>query len=86
MAYNLDYLLDNLHKMNFTIIVAEMIIGYMVIVGIYSVFTYIRHFSRYEKAKKSVKEYYTKLGELAKAYGESDQDQGLTEPAGGKNR
>ena len=74
VAYNLDYLLDNLHKVNFTIVVAEVIIGYLIVVAAYSVLTYISHYSRYEKAKKSVKKYYANLEELTKVYDESDQD------------
>ena len=73
VAYNLDFLLDNLHKLNFSFVIFEIAIGYVAIVLIYSIITYVKRFSQYRKAKKSVQEYYSKLTELMQLYGESDR-------------
>lgn len=70
IAYNLDFLLDNVHKMDFRFVIFEFAIGYVVIVLIYSIITYVQSFSRYAKAKKRVKAYDLDLEHLAKAYGE----------------
>ena len=86
VAYNLDFLLDNLHKLNFSLIILEIAIGYIVIVLVYSIITYVMRFSRYLKAKKSVQEYYTKLNELMQLYGESNPSPKLPKMLGGYNR
>ena len=77
IAYNLDFLLDNLHKLNFSFVIVEVVAGYIVVVVIYSAITYAMRFSRYLKAKKSVQEYYDKLDELVQLYGKSNRKAGL---------
>ena len=72
VAYNLDFLLDNVHKMDFSFIIFEFVIGYAVIVLIYSIITYTLGFSRYAKAKKRVNGYDTALEHLASVYGEDE--------------
>jgi len=83
IAYNLDFLLDNLHKLNFSFIIVEMVVGYIVVVVIYSTITYTMRFSRYLKAKKSVQEYYDKLNELMQLYGKSNRKTDLPRMMGG---
>ena len=84
VAYNLDFLLDNLHKINFSIVIFEVAFGYVAIVLIYSIITYLIKFSRYKKAKKSVQGYYDSLGELMQFYGGNNQKNELPKAAGGK--
>jgi hypothetical protein len=86
VAYNLDFLLDNLHKLNFGYVIFEVIIGYAVIVVIYSVITYIMRYACYEKAQQSVKGYQAKLGDLMELYGEPDTRDDSSRPAGGEGR
>jgi len=86
VAYNLDFLLDNLHKLNFGYVIFEVIIGYAVIVVIYSVITYIMRHSRYEKAQQSVKGYQAKLGDLMELYGEPDTRDDSSRLVGGEDR
>ena len=83
IAYNLDFLLDNLHKLNFSFVIVEVVAGYIVVVVIYSAITYAMRFSRYLKAKKSVQEYYGKLDELVQLYGKSNRKAGLPRMKGG---
>lgn len=68
IAYNLDFLLDNLHKLNFSFVIVEIAAGYIVIVLIYSTITYAMRFSRYLRAKKSVQRYYEELDQLTHFY------------------
>ena len=48
----------------------QILIAYVVFVGIYAVITYIIYAYRYTKAKKSLKKYYTHLTELSGFYDE----------------
>jgi len=85
VVYNLDFLLDNLHKLNFSFIALEVVIGYVIVILIYSIITYVMRFSRYLKAKKSVQEYYMGLSELLNLYGEPEQDSELPKMLRGQN-
>lgn len=86
IVYNLDFVLDNLHKMDLSIIIWEFVVGYILILVLYSILTYVKRFSRYQKAKKNVKIYYQRLGQLAEIYGEKDQKIKNKELLGGKRR
>ena len=86
VAYNLDFLLDNLHKLDFSFIIFEVVIGYVVVVLFYSVITYVMKFSQYRKAKRSVQEYYAKLNELMQLYGEDNHKSELPKMMGGQSR
>ena len=66
-AYNLEYLLDNVHKMDL----------------ISSVLTYIQYTVKYHKAKKSVKQYYTQLTKLEKIYTREEKKFAGREMSGG---
>ena len=63
-----EYLMENIHKMNLVSMGIYIIVGYAVVLVVYSVLTYIQYSVRYYKAKKSVREYYTQLTELSKIY------------------
>ena len=72
-AYNLEYLLDNVHKMDLISLGITALIGYAVILGVYSVLTYIQYTVKYHKAKKSVKQYYSQLTRLEKIYNHEEK-------------
>lgn len=84
IAYNLDFLLDNLHKINFSFVIFEVALGYVAIILIYSIIVYLIKYARYKKAKKSVQEYYDRLDELTQLYGETNQKIELPKMMGGK--
>lgn len=63
-----EYLMENIHKMNLVSMGIYIIVGYAVVLVVYSVLTYIQYSVRYYKAKKSVREYYSQLTELSKIY------------------
>ena len=67
-AYFGEYLMENIHKMNLVSMGIYIIVGYAVVLVVYSVLTYIQYSVRYYKAKKSVREYYSQLTELSKIY------------------
>ena len=72
-AYNLEYLLDNIHKMNLITLGIGVLAGYLVILVFYSVLTYIQYTVKYHRAKKSVKEYYSELTRLEKIYSREEK-------------
>ena len=37
IAYNMEYLLDNLHKVNMSVVILEFVIGYLLFLTLYSV-------------------------------------------------
>ena len=63
-----NFFVDNIHKMDLLEIGKQVGIGYLIVVGVYSVLTYLVYSVRYFKAKKSVKGYYTDLTKLEKLY------------------
>ena len=67
-AYNLEYLLDNVHKMDLISLGIVVLAGYIGVLAVYSVLTYIQYTVKYHNAKKSVKQYYTQLTRLEKIY------------------
>ena len=66
VGYYSDYLMDYIYKMDLQLVVVALIAGYVAVLAVYSVVTYVVYSVRYARAKKSVKSYYLKLGELEK--------------------
>lgn len=71
--YYLDELLETIHKMNLIRLGAKIIIGYIVLLILYSVIVYVIQTVRYSRAKKSIKNYYMQLGKLAKIYAKEEK-------------
>ena len=63
-----EYLLENIHKMNLIAMGIYLVIGYVVVLVVYSLMTYIQY-----SAKKSVRQYYSELTELSKIYAREDK-------------
>ena len=82
-AYNLEYLLDNVHKMDLISLGVVALGGYIGILVLYSVLTYIQYTVKYHKAKKSVKQYYSQLTKLEKIYTREEKKFAGREMSGG---
>ena len=82
-AYNLEYLLENVHKMDLISLGVVVLGGYIGILVLYSVLTYIQYTVKYHKAKKSVKQYYTQLTKLEKIYTREEKKFAGREMSGG---
>ena len=78
-AYNLD----NVHKMDLISLGVVVLGGYIGILVLYSVLTYIQYTVKYHKAKKSVKQYYTQLTKLEKIYTREEKKFAGREMSGG---
>ena len=72
-AYFGEYLIDNIHKMNLVMLGAYVVAGYVAVLVLYSVLTYVQYTVKYSRAKKSVKVYYEMLTQLSKIYGREEK-------------
>lgn len=75
-----DYLMENIHKMDIMEIGIDIVLGYAIVLLIYTVLTYIQYSIKYHIAKKSVRGYYEELTRLEKMYNREER-----KPAGYRN-
>ena len=64
VAGNLEYLLNNIDSFNLKVLGSWLLIGYILFVGIYLAIAYISSLVRYNRARRNVQEYLTKLRRL----------------------
>lgn len=76
VVYYSDYLLDHVYEMDLVGLGARLLLGYLIFLVLYSLLTYIQYAVRYRRAKKSVKDYYVNLSELARMYDREDKRNG----------
>lgn len=67
-VYYFEYLMEELHHLNLPVLIAEILLGYAIVLVVYMVITYIICSVRYERTKKSVHSYNQELGKLEKQY------------------
>ena len=82
-ANNLEYLLDNVHKMDLVSLGVVVLAGYVGTLVVYTLLTYIQYTVKYHRAKKSVKEYYSQLTRLEKIYNREEKKFAGREMSGG---
>lgn len=82
-AYFGEYLVDNIHKMNLVALGIEAVVGYIVVLVLFSVLTYIQYSVKYYRAKKSVKTYYEDLTRLNKIYNREEKKKSVRGVSGG---
>ena len=75
-GYRSDYLMNNLHWMNLPLLVVAALGGYIILLVVYSVLTYIYCTVKYAKAQKGIQEYYKALGQLKKIYDREERRNG----------
>ena len=68
--YEFESVMKEIYQVDLLATGKQILIAYVVFVGIYAVITYIIYAYRYTKAKKSLKKYYTHLTELSGFYDE----------------
>lgn len=73
VGYQVEYLLDNIHKMDLVSLGAWIVVGYAAFIVLYSVITYIFFSVKYALAKKNVRSYYSELNKLTKMYEKQDE-------------
>ena len=66
--YNFEELMQDVYKMDLLGFGKSIIILYLCVVGAYGVISYVIFASKYNKAKKNLKNYYSNLKKLASMY------------------
>ena len=69
--------------MNLVMVGVYIVIGYLVVLVVYSILTYVQYSVQYYRAKKSVREYYGQLTELNKIYAREEKKSSGRGTAGG---
>lgn len=85
-AYFSEYLMDNVNKINLVAVGIYIVVGYLIVLIVYSVLTYIQYSVKYYRAKKSVREYYQDLTKLEKIYGREEKRMPVRRNAGGNKK
>ena len=75
-GYKSEYLMNNIHRMNLTLLVVGALGGYIILLVVYSVLTYIYCTVKYAKAQKGIQEYYKGLGQIKKIYDREEKRNG----------
>ena len=71
---SMDFLMDNLGRINYRILGAEIVIGYIIFVGFYLGVTYIVWSVRYHNAKKMKRIYEENIRKIDKIYQREDRE------------
>ena len=69
--------------MNLMEIGIDILLGYAIVMAVYTVLTYIQYSVRYHLAKKSVRGYYEELTRLEKMYNREEKKPSGTRSTGG---
>ena len=72
--YHMDFLLNNLNQLKIGPLAAVMVITYLMMLGIYSVITYMTARIRYIRSFADVRDYDQKLRLLARIYDEEEEN------------
>ena len=64
----LTFIMENFNRFNFRTLVAEIVIGYIIVIGVYLGISYITSSVRYSRARRVRKEYEEHLRKIASDY------------------
>lgn len=68
LGYESEYLMENVHKMNLILFGVKVVGGYIIMLVVYSIVTYIYCSVKYSQAQKGIQEYYKGLNQMKKMY------------------
>ncbi len=68
LGYDLETFMTEIYKMDLFLFGKNVVIAYLIFVGVYAVISYAVYTYRYTKAKKSLKLYYNNLKKLSYLY------------------
>lgn len=71
--YHLDYLLGQWFKMDLTGLAEQLIVGYLIVLVVYSLLVYLVCTVRYARMKKYIKAYDAELKKLEEQYSQNDR-------------
>ena len=73
VMYNMDFWLSNLNNLNIEPLLIALALGYLIILGIYSVIAYAAARLRYMRAENGVRQYQHELDRLSRIYRKEDE-------------
>ena len=73
VMYNMDFWLSNLNNLNFQPLLIALILGYLIMLGVYTVIAFTIARLHYTRAASSVREYNRELDKLGKIYRAEDK-------------
>lgn len=65
IAGNVEFLLDNIDSMNLKVLFSWILIGYIILIGVYFAAVYISSMIRYNRARRNVKSYLDALEKIS---------------------
>ena len=68
LGYDLETFMTEIYKMDLFLFGKNIVIAYLIFVGVYAIISYAVYTYRYTKAKKSLKLYYNNLKKLSYLY------------------
>lgn len=68
LLYFFEDLMENLYQIDFIVLAQNAVTIYVLFLGAYCLLTYVVYTSRFVRAKKSLKKYYTNLKKLNAMY------------------
>lgn len=68
VLYDFEIAMSNVYKMDLIEFGKNVLIAYLIFVGVYGIISYFIYMYRYTKARKSLKMYYNNLKKLAYLY------------------
>ncbi len=68
LGYDLETFMTEIYKMDLFLFGKNVVIAYLLFVGVYAIISYAVYTYRYTKAKKSLKLYYNNLKKLSYLY------------------
>ncbi len=68
LGYDLETFMTEIYKMDLFLVGKNVVIAYLIFVGVYAIISYAVYTYRYTKAKKSLKLYYNNLKKLSYLY------------------
>ena len=68
-----EYLMDNIHKMNLVSVGVKLVLLYVIMIIVYSIFTYIYCSVKFSRAQKRIETYYQELSQLKKMYDKEEK-------------
>ena len=80
VLFNLDFLMDNFSYLNVRSLIVLLVIGYLVLLAIYTIIVVALNLYRYGRAKRGVAKYMKGLEQLEKMYRRADRDRASGKP------
>ena len=73
VMYNMDFWLSNLNNLNIEPLLIALILGYLIMLGVYTVIAFTIARLRYTRAANGVRQYTRELDRLSRIYREEDK-------------